>query len=181
MFRKCGYTDCAVDLTAVAGLAKASKYCSNRCRGRAHRENRRRRAAQLTSKFCSGCQDTKSIEEFSSPWVHYCRPCANARSRADYRARGGAEYAYARGLRLNYGLTLEEYEARFEKQGGRCAICRERSDQRLHVDHDHGTGAVRDLLCEGCNHAIGKAKEDPARLRAMAEYLERHAAEGIDL
>ncbi|WP_176710323.1 endonuclease VII domain-containing protein [Streptomyces sp. Wb2n-11] len=174
--RLCGNSECEVDLSAALEAGDKSKYCSTRCKGRAYRANRRRRASELSSKFCTGCQEEKGIEHFSQPWVHYCRPCANARSREDYIARGGAEYAYAKGLKYHYGLSVDEYAARLEAQGGRCAICREESPQRLHVDHDHRTGAVRDLLCEGCNHAIGKAQEDPARLRAMADYLERHTA-----
>ncbi|WP_406145619.1 endonuclease VII domain-containing protein [Streptomyces anulatus] len=129
----------------------------------------------MTSKFCTGCREDKSIEEYSKPWVHYCRPCAGTRAKEHYAARGGADYSYARALRRFYGMTMEEYQARFEAQGGRCAVCREESAQRLHVDHSHQTGAIRELLCEWCNHAIGKARDDPARLRAMADYLERHA------
>lgn len=44
-----------------------------------------------------------------------------------------------------------------------CPIC---------VDHDHTTGKVRGLLCHGCNHGIGSLKDDPAMLRAAADYLE---------
>jgi len=42
----------------------------------------------------------------------------------------------------------------------------------LVVDHDHSTGRVRKLLCNACNLAIGMVQEDPARLRALAAYLE---------
>ena len=28
------------------------------------------------------------------------------------------------------------------------------------MDHDHKTGRVRALLCDNCNHAIGKFKEN---------------------
>jgi hypothetical protein len=140
-----------------------------------YRANRRERASQLASKFCPGCQEDKPIDQYTSPWVHYCRTCANTRGRERYVAKGGSDFAYAQSLKYNYGLTMEDYLTRVAEQGGRCAVCGEESERRLHVDHNHQTGAVRDLLCEWCNHAIGKARDDPARLRAMADYLERHA------
>lgn len=41
------------------------------------------------------------------------------------------------------------------EQAGGCAICgAEPKTRRLHVDHDHKTGAVRGLLCYRCNRAL---------------------------
>lgn len=54
-----------------------------------------------------------------------------------------------------------------------CAICG-RADPS-HWDHDHQTGVWRELLCRGCNIGLGHFGDDPARLRAAADYLERHA------
>jgi hypothetical protein len=83
---------------------------------------------------------------------------------------------YAQHLASNYGMTMEEYQARVAAQGGLCAICGDEPERgRLHVDHNHATGVVRELLCRPCNHALGNAQDDPARLRAMIAYLERHA------
>ena len=59
-----------------------------------------------------------------------------------------------------------------EEQAGLCAICRRAP--AAHVDHDHLTGAVRALLCFNCNGGLGQFKDDPAVLRAAAEYVERH-------
>lgn len=173
--RRCGNEECDIDLATVPGLKDKERYCSDRCRTRQYRTNRRRAASRLTRKFCGGCQQEKPIEEWTKPWVHYCGQCSKAKGREHYQRWGGSDRSYAQCLKRNYGMTLEEYEARLEAQSGRCAICRdEPTKKRLHVDHNHQTGAIRDLLCEWCNHAIGKAREDPARLRAMAEYLERH-------
>jgi hypothetical protein len=108
----------------------------------------------------------------------YCSPkCAR---RANYLRRGGKEYIYTYTLASRYGMTAEEYRRRAAEQDGRCAICREEPEdgKRLHVDHNHETGAVRALLCRWCNYALGNAKDDPERLRAMAAYLERHEEGG---
>ena len=79
-----------------------------------------------------------------------------------------------------YGLTPAAYEEMWRAQGGLCAICYQpatgavRAGSKLHVDHDHGTGEVRDLLCNSCNRMVGYAHDDPALLRAAAEYIEAH-------
>ncbi len=83
-------------------------------------------------------------------------------------------------LRRFYGMTLEQYEAMAEAQGGRCALCdtvpkRLRKTKHgepwtgLVVDHDHNTGRVRGLLCHGCNVAMGRV--DRSGLERIAEYL----------
>lgn len=46
---------------------------------------------------------------------------------------------------------------------------------RLHVDHDHNTGAVRSLLCKECNTGIGAMRDTPHYLRAAANYVEYHS------
>lgn len=77
-------------------------------------------------------------------------------------------------LKKLYGITREEYAVMLASQGGQCAICRKTNGaHRLAVDHCHATGRVRGLLCHGCNHVLGKMKDDPALLRAAAAYLER--------
>lgn len=72
-----------------------------------------------------------------------------------------------------YGLTVAEYDALLEAQGGACAICRQppAHGKRLHVDHDHETDVVRGLLCLPCNRAIGLLRDDPEVARRAAEYL----------
>src|SRR5581483_8528314 len=76
-----------------------------------------------------------------------------------------------------YGITPERYEELVAAQNGVCAICQqpERKDKRLSIDHDHTTNLYRGLLCDDCNTTLGKFKDDPARFRAAAEYLESFA------
>ena len=70
-----------------------------------------------------------------------------------------------------YGISMAEYEAMFERQGGACAICK-RTGVTLCVDHCHLTGEVRGLLCSQCNSAIGFCSDDPTVLQAAAQYLQ---------
>lgn len=73
-----------------------------------------------------------------------------------------------------YGLTADDYDAMLAAQGGACAVCGRTPDESLHVDHDHATGAVRRLLCSGCNQALGMIRDDPEVARRLAEYVEAH-------
>jgi hypothetical protein len=58
-------------------------------------------------------------------------------------------------LKRRYGITPEQYDALFIKQGGHCAICPSvPKTRRLHVDHDHTTKKVRGLLCYRCNNFL---------------------------
>lgn len=86
-------------------------------------------------------------------------------------------------LRKNFGISLDDYQRMLEAQGGVCVICKQPETSKrdgqtkwLAVDHDHTLGrgphSVRGLLCSNCNPMIGYGKDDPARLRAGAEYLE---------
>lgn len=85
-------------------------------------------------------------------------------------------------LKSAFGISLDDYEAMHTAQEGCCAICRKpetglrySKQIKLAVDHNHMTGAVRDLLCRGCNQLIGNAKEDVATLEAAISYLRRHS------
>lgn len=79
----------------------------------------------------------------------------------------------ARTLVATYGITVEERDAMLAAQDGVCAICAGPFVGTPHVDHDHDTGAVRGLLCQPCNQAIGFMGDSPRRLIAAALYLER--------
>ena len=78
-----------------------------------------------------------------------------------------------RQLRKDYGITLEEWQAKLAAQGGLCAVCKQPMTEKINVDHDHATGEVRDLLCSGCNGGLGLFRDEPALLIAAEAYLRR--------
>ncbi len=82
-------------------------------------------------------------------------------------------------LKKYYGLTAAEVEDLYQRQEGRCCICREarvlRTKAGLYVDHDHATGKVRGLLCANCNAGLGHFRDNPTLLRNAALYLEAAA------
>lgn len=69
---------------------------------------------------------------------------------------------YTRNSRIRaYGIEPEVYYEMLEKQGNRCAICSSESTRRaMSIDHNHKTGKVRGLLCDGCNLALGHLEKD---------------------
>jgi Recombination endonuclease VII len=77
------------------------------------------------------------------------------------------------------GLDPRVIEEHFKNHPGVCDACgrtttdTSRRCYRLSIDHDHDTGKFRGVICSPCNRAIGFADDDPARLRALADYLDR--------
>lgn len=69
------------------------------------------------------------------------------------------------------GVTDDAYARLLAAQGGGCAICGATpKTRRLHVDHDHRTGAVRGLLCHRCNRYL-PSWAIPGWFLAAAGYL----------
>ena len=85
-------------------------------------------------------------------------------------------------LKKKYNLTLSDFDTLWIVFKGRCAICnielrqtqksRGQSLDTVCVDHNHETGNLRGLLCNGCNKGIGLFKDDPEILNKAKEYLE---------
>lgn len=120
---------------------------------------------------CNTCHETLPVSRFgkttkTKSGVHAkCRQCTS-------------EYNHERSIRINFGLTPEQYLAILDYQGGVCWICQTHPrTRRLAVDHNHKTGEVRGLLCKRCNRdLLGRAHDDPTILRRAADYLEHPPA-----
>ncbi len=136
---------------------------------------------------CQKCGETKprdafySLRHTTAP-RRPCKACILQDKRARYAAQDGDRVSHAQVLREKYHLTPAEYERMLVAQGGRCAICRQPettrgrsgAPRRLAVDHDHRTGAVRNLLCHRCNLVTWAVEENLELLDKVRTHLEAH-------
>ena len=132
----------------------------------------------LTSKTCKGCKETKPVEQFYKELRNRdglqgkCRVCTDLRTKEWQRVNKDKVRQYQ--LKSKYGLSIDGYEQMLAKQGGKCAICstKDPGKPKFSVDHCHTTGAVRGLLCDQCNTALGKFYDEIERLKSAIRYLE---------
>jgi hypothetical protein len=93
--------------------------------------------------------------------------------------------SYSASIRRRYGLTVEQYDAKLAAQNNLCGLCGKPFEGETKfkgglegtapvLDHDHGSGKLRDFVHRSCNLGIGYFYDDPDLLRLAAEYLERH-------
>ena len=97
-------------------------------------------------KVCYKCKQEKEVSKFS------LTPSGNPRGVCkSCRVKSSTAYLY----KNTYGITLEEAQELKKVQDYKCAICgiaeKEHSRGVLFVDHCHGSGKVRGMLCSHCN------------------------------
>jgi hypothetical protein len=171
------------------------RFCSAMCMGKAKRLPPRDVDGEL---LCHRCGEYKPPDEFyphasvARGYQYWCKDCCalGRRERAGIPQDPKLTRKYA--LKTAYGITPEEYDAMYEGQQGRCAICGDLKDswqpgmgvegrsRFLVVDHDHKTRRVRGLLCTRCNVGIGQFREDPVIMRAAILYVDAPEALGDD-
>ena len=152
-------------------------------------------------KPCSGCKIEKGSVEFHKRSRNrdglscYCKSCTSERNSAYHFAHREKKIALSANwyrenpsknknsrLLKRYGITLEQYNQMSSSQNGVCAICQEAETSKdksgkirdLAVDHCHSTGKVRGLLCNRCNHGIGKLRDSIDVLLDAAAYIQKH-------
>jgi NMD protein affecting ribosome stability and mRNA decay len=118
-------------------------------------------------KQCRECGVTlTSINQYASSRRMGHRICTQCHKRKSRRGH----------VRRVFGITLEKYNRLRAKARERCAICGQLTE-RLELDHCHATGQLREFLCPPCNKMLGQAGDSAIRLRAAADYLEKHSEE----
>lgn len=75
-------------------------------------------------------------------------------------------------LKVNYGITLDDFNQMAAAQGFVCAVCSQPPEDTLCVDHCHSTSKVRGLLCRKCNTGLGCFKDTPELMIKAIAYLE---------
>lgn|SRR5574338_54930 len=136
------------------------------------------------TKICNTCGTERSLsvfykdDNYSGGYRPKCTPCNNAVRRARYHnTKHTDKFQKERAhnvMKFRYGISLEQYNEMFERQKGLCAVCKQFSDKKLCVDHDHKTGKVRSLVCDRCNRTMGACNDNSHVLKACATYLESH-------
>lgn len=141
-------------------------------------------------KSCPSCKIELPLSEFhvrktrGGQPASRCKSCSREAHRVWKQARPDYEKRRYQAIKVEtrerhlvrkYGVTLADYDAMLERQDGKCAICQTTpSTQRygvFHVDHCHASGAVRGLLCRGCNNVLGVVNDSPEALARAIAYL----------
>lgn len=130
----------------------------------------------MKTKICSRCKKEKPLSEF--PWnKKKARPlarCYKCRRKEYIGNENTKQRLRNRNLIKSYGITLEEYNLLFLKQGGKCLICgihQRDLKQSLNIDHEHITGNIRGLLCPDCNRGLGCFKDNKEIMKKAIKYL----------
>lgn len=55
-----------------------------------------------------------------------------------------------------------------------CSICKSELNNKKCIDHNHDTGAIREVVCHNCNVIIGLAKEKIETLEKIINYIKKH-------
>ena len=143
-------------------------------------------------KKCSKCKKNKSLSDFTKDksrkdgLCNTCKLCRNIRQKKYYEINRSKRLKYEKNRYKNnrnkfwannikkYGITIEDWQAMFEAQLGCCLICgthQSKLKKRLSIDHNHGTGKVRGLLCNNCNRALGLFGDSVNNIKGALDYL----------
>lgn len=83
-------------------------------------------------------------------------------------------------LREKFHISLRDYLTLLEGQDNVCYLCRQPETVKIRgkvialaVDHHHGNGAIRYLLCGHCNRMVGYIERRPQILKRLSRYIQQ--------
>jgi len=144
---------------------------------------------------CTKCKDFKLVSGFAKDTTKrnglksWCKDCVNSKRKEHYYANQEHNIARSKEYKQNnvdkvkasnrntklkraYGITQEQFLEMSIKQEHKCACCGR--ETKLVVDHCHTTGAVRELLCNNCNTALGLLNEDNTIIQSLSNYIRKY-------
>ena len=155
----------------------------------------RGRPVKFTMRTCGVCKETKDRTLFENQYS--CKSCYKPRKPISneiectkcktikpllsfYKARRVCNDCYtptqlSANRKHKYGVDDTIVQVYWEQQGGKCknpgcdVVFENIADAC--VDHNHETGAVRGMLCHGCNAGLGLLRENPNVILGLIEYL----------
>ena len=117
------------------------------------------RGAKDSKKICDHCFEEKHIDEYDTTVADIygavrtkslCKSCASKQAKM------------IRQIKKDYMSIKPEA----------CMLCGIEGE-KLQVDHDHKTGAMRGWICYNCNSGLGRFKDDTQLLIKAIEYLHK--------
>jgi len=117
---------------------------------------------------CEVCEVFKPEEDFIAKHQGKFRTCKECKTHINRLTR--------------YHVTPDDYRALLDKQQNRCAICESELELERNntvIDHCHGSGEVRGVLCRECNNGLGNFRDSNGRLAQAAKYLIDPPARGV--
>jgi len=122
-------------------------------------------------KECNVLNAQKYNNEHKVERAKYCEKYYKKRYQCEKFKTSRSDYVRER----KYGIKPVEFKNMLEQQDNKCACCSSQFTEKNgpKVDHCHKTGAVRGLLCNGCNAGIGFLGDNLAGVQKAIIYLER--------
>ena len=113
--------------------------------------------------ICRICGKKKELKEFRKNYPDACLSCTTTS-------------LYKSQLKSKYGLAARDFDCMLQSQKNQCKICGTDFStlpyNDRHVDHCHGTGVVRGILCRRCNLGLGNFQDSSERMKNAILYLE---------
>ena len=123
----------------------------------------------------------KKLKKANIPNKQICSCCKKKKNIIDFRYRKERSYydticiecKRMKYIIKTYNVSKKIAYKLYNKK--KCSICSENvKGQNQHIDHDHNTNKVRDILCNNCNRGIGYFNENIYKMKKAIDYLIKH-------
>ena len=128
--------------------------------------------------ICSNCKTNKPENDFyirrnrKKKLTSWCKSCLK-----EHRDKYAIQ-ARIKGRCRTYNITEKNIKELYIKTKSRCQICgiaeEDTKKKSLCIDHNHLTGEIRGLLCDDCNVAIGRFKDNIEYIKNSIIYLQNN-------